>query len=462
MNSIISALRTRFGARLSTVSDILARHGAGESYHRGMPPDVVVFAETTEEVSAIVTLCQAHRTPVIAFGAGTSLEGHVSAVNGGVCIDLTGMNRVLRISADDLDCTVEAGVTRLQLDRELRHTGMFFPLDPGADATIGGMAATRASGTNAVRYGTMRDAVLALTIVLADGQIIRTGRRARKSSAGYDLTRLFVGSEGTLGIITEVTLRLHGVPEAIAAASCTFPDVDSAVRTAVAVIQTGVPIARIELLDDAQINAVNRFSKLDLPVLDTLFFEFHGTPQSVAEQTEQVRAIAADFGGGVFRSAASQEDRTVLWQARHDAFYASTALRADSKGWSTDVCVPVGNLAQCIAKTKQLLTATTVPATIVGHVGDGNFHVLFAVDTSNARELAEIAGISAALASLAIELDGTCTGEHGIGTGKIGYMVAEHGPAVEVMRLIKNAFDPAGILNPGKILPAPTQERNPH
>jgi D-lactate dehydrogenase (cytochrome) len=446
-------LRERFGTRLSLAPAILEQHGRGESYHAGMPPEAVVFATTTQEVSDIVRLCAEWRVPLIAFGAGTSLEGNVSAVAGGVSIDLTQMNAVLRLGTEDMDCTVEAGVTRLQLNRELRHTGLFFPLDPGADATIGGMAATRASGTNAVRYGTMREAVLALTVVLADGGIIRTSRRARKSSAGYDLTRLFVGSEGTLGIITEVTLRLHGVPEALGSLSCVFPDLESAVRTVTSVIQCGVPIARVELLDDAQIRATNRFSKLDLPVADTLMFEFHGTDASVAEQAETVRAIAAELGGHDFRTATTQEERSVLWKARHDAFYATTALRPDAKGWSTDVCVPIANLVECIARTKTLLAATSVPATIVGHVGDGNFHVIFAVDRGNARELDELADFSAALAALAIELDGTCTGEHGIGTGKLDYMEAEHGDAVDVMRKIKDALDPLHILNPGKVIP---------
>lgn len=454
-NDFIATMRTRFGDRVSTVPGILEQHGRGESYHHGLRPDVVVFAQTTQEVSQIVTLCHEQRVPVIAFGAGTSLEGNVSAVHGGVCVDLTSMNRIIRVSVEDLDCTVEAGVTRLQLNRELRHTGMFFPLDPGADATIGGMAATRASGTNAVRYGTMREAVLSLTVVLADGRVIRTGRRARKSAAGYDLTRLFVGSEGTLGIITEVTLRLHGVPESTLAASCAFPDLESAVQTVVVIIQSGIPIARVELLDDAQMRAVNQFSKLDYPVADTLFFEFHGSVQSVDEQVARVRAIAQDFGGRAFRSAAMQEDRTELWKARHDAFYATTSLRPNSKGWSTDVCVPVAHLVECITKAKESLTTTTVPATIVGHVGDGNFHIIFAVDPSNQQELAEIARINSGLLALALELDGTITGEHGIGTGKLAYMKAEHGEAVEVMRLIKQALDPSGILNPGKILPSP-------
>lgn len=442
-----------FGDRASTVRDVLEQHGRGESYHAGMPPQIVVFVETTEEVSRLVRLCAEHGVPVIAFGAGTSLEGNVSAVQGGVSLDLTGMNAITRISVEDLDCTVEAGVTRLQLNHELRHTGMFFPLDPGADATIGGMAATRASGTNAIRYGTMREAVIALTVVTADGRIIRTSRRARKSSAGYDLTRLFVGSEGTLGIITEVTLRLQPVPESIGVFSCIFPSVEEAVATVTAIIQSGVPIARVELLDEAQIDAINRFSQLSLPVANTLFFEFHGSATGVEEQVATVHDIAAHYNGSDFASATKQEDRTKLWKARHDAFYATTALRPGAKGWSTDICVPISRLVEAITGAKELLRSTSVPTTIVGHVGDGNFHIIFAVDVNNRRELEEISKISSDLAKLAIELDGTCTGEHGVGTGKIPYMVMEHGPAVDVMRSIKNSLDPRGILNPGKILP---------
>lgn len=453
MTTAIDALRDRFGDRVSVGKAICEQHGRGESYHPGMPPDAVFFAETTADISEAVVFCRNHGLPVIAFGAGTSLEGNVSAVMGGLCIDLSRMNRILRISPEDLDCTVEAGVTRLQLNRELRDTGLFFPLDPGADATIGGMAATRASGTNAVRYGTMRDAVLALTVVMSDGRIINTGQRARKSSAGYDLTRLFVGSEGTLGVITEVGLRLNGIPEAITAASCSFPDLNDAVQAVVATIQSAIPVARVELLDAAQIRAVNRFSKTAYPAVDTLLFEFHGSPVSVADDMRRVGEIVAAFGGSGFRTASTSEERSTLWKARHDALYATVALRPNSRGWSTDVCVPIANLAECIAGARRALTATKIPATIVGHVGDGNFHVIFGVDPDNEAELEEVAGINARLIELALSLEGTCTGEHGIGTGKRAYMDREHGAAVGVMRMIKDALDPTGILNPGKVLP---------
>ena len=451
--ALIDQLRERFGDKISTSAAIREQHGRGESYHAAMPPDAVLFAETTADVAEAVAFCSEHRLPVIAFGAGTSLEGNVSAVNGGLCIDLTRMNAILRVSPEDMDCTVQAGVTRLQLNQELRHTGLFFPLDPGADATIGGMAATRASGTNAVRYGTMRDVVLALTVVMADGSVIHTGGRARKSAAGYDLTRLFVGSEGTLGIITEVVLRLNGVPESIAAASCSFGDLNSAVQTVVTVIQSAIPVARIELMDKAQMLAVNRFSKTDYPVADTLLFEFHGSPISVADDMRRVGEIVAEFGGGDFRTASTQEERSVLWKARHDALYATTSLRPKARGWSTDVCVPIANLVECIAGARQVLTKTTVPATIVGHVGDGNFHVIFAIDAENKREMEEIADINSQLIDLALSLDGTSTGEHGIGTGKRAYMIREHGDSVQVMRRLKEALDPLSILNPGKVLP---------
>jgi D-lactate dehydrogenase (cytochrome) len=452
-SQFLASLRRQFGDRVSTAAAVLEQHGRGESYHAVMPPQVVVFAKSTSEVSQLLRLCSEWLVPVIAFGAGTSLEGNVSAPCGGVSLDLTLMNAVIRVSASDLDCTVEAGVRRLQLNSELRHTGLFFAIDPGADATIGGMTATRASGTNAIRYGTMRDAVLSLTVVLADGRVIRTSRRAKKSAAGYDLTRLFVGSEGTLGVITEITLRLQPMPEAIAVFSCAFQTLDDAVGAVTAIIQYGVPIARVELLDDAQIRAINRYSRLSLVEADTLFFEFHGSPAAVDEQVRSVQSIAADFGGSQFKSATRPEDRSKLWKARHDAFYATKALRANAQGWSTDICVPISRLAECIRRTKERLRGTTVPATIVGHVGDGNFHVIFAVDVANSRELNEIAEVSSFIAALALEFDGTCTGEHGIGTGKIQYMVEEHGEGVEVMRSIKDALDPRGILNPGKVLP---------
>jgi D-lactate dehydrogenase (cytochrome) len=453
IQAILPELKQRYGDRVSTGLAVREQHGRGESHHATRPPDVVVFPQSTEEASAVVKLCAAHGVPIVPFGAGTSLEGNVSAVRGGVCIDLSGMNRILRVSPEDLDCTVEAGVTRKQLNEDLRDTGLFFPVDPGANATIGGMAATRASGTNAVRYGTMRESVISLKVVLADGRIINTARRARKSAAGYDLTRLFVGSEGTLGIITEVTLKLSGIPEIVGVVVCTFPDVRSAVDATVAVIQCGVPVARVELLDDAQMDAINRFTKTNHPVMNTLFFEFHGTPASVKEQTAQVEQLVREFGGTDFRAADAPEERTALWQARHDAFYATVALRPGSQGWASDVCVPISRLAECIDAAKTALAGSSVPATIVGHVGDGNFHVVFSVMTDNPEEMAEVERLNSVMVQLALSVDGTCTGEHGVGTGKIKYLDAEHGEAVSVMRLLKEALDPAGILNPGKILP---------
>jgi D-lactate dehydrogenase (cytochrome) len=447
-------LANLLGERLSTKPDILRQHGRDEAYHRDMPPEMVAFPTSTEEVAQVAVICHAAGVPMIAFGAGTSLEGNVLALEGGVTIDLTLMNKVERIGVDDLDCTVQAGVTRLQLNEELRHTGLFFPLDPGANATIGGMSATRASGTNAVRYGTMREAVLALTVVTADGQVIRTGGRARKSSAGYDLTRLFVGSEGTLGIITEIVLRLHPIPEAVSAARCTFPDAVSAVTTVAQIIQSGIPIARVELADRAQMQAINAYSKLAYPVADTLFFECHGSPAGVAEQVEAIRALCEQNGGTGFESAVSPEERTRLWKARHDALYATTSSRPGSRGFITDVCVPISRLAECIGRTQALLATTDIPATIVGHVGDGNFHVIFAVAPGDPRELAAVHAISDQMVRLALELEGTCTGEHGIGFGKLDYMTLEHGDAtIAVMRQIKQALDPRGLLNPGKVVP---------
>jgi D-lactate dehydrogenase (cytochrome) len=449
---LIELLKQRFGERLSTAAAVREQHGKDESYHTPAPPDAVVFARSTEEVAEVVRLCAAHKVPVIPFGTGTSLEGHVAALQGGICIDVSQMNRVLRVSPEDLDCTVEAGVTRKQLNEYLRDTGLFFPIDPGADASLGGMTATRASGTNAVRYGTMRENVLALTVVLADGRVIRTARRARKSAAGYDLTRLFVGSEGTLGVITEVTLRLYGIPEAIMAAVCPFPSVEAAVDTVVATIQAGIPVARIELLDAKQMDAVNKYAKLDYAVAPTLFFEFHGTARGVEEQVAQVKEFAAEQGGTAFRWAATSEERSKLWQARHDAYYAALALRPGSKGWATDVCVPISRLAECIAETKRDLDQSFVNAVLVGHVGDGNFHLAFILDPDKPEELAEATRINDKMVQRAIAMEGTCTGEHGVGYGKLDFLVAEHGDALSVMRLIKKALDPDNIMNPGKIV----------
>jgi D-lactate dehydrogenase (cytochrome) len=450
--ALIAALRQMLGDRLSTSAAICAQHGKDESYHPPHAPDAVAFACSTEEVAAIVARCAASRTPVIAFGTGTSLEGHVAALKGGICIDLSQMNQILRVSVEDLDATVEAGVTRKQLNEHLRDTGLFFPIDPGADASLGGMAATRASGTNAVRYGTMRENVLALTVVLADGQVIRTARRARKSAAGYDLTRLFVGSEGTLGIITEVTLRLFGIPEAISAAVCPFPTIDAAVNTVILTIQSGIPVARIELLDEAQIAAINRYSKLDNKIAPTLFFEFHGSAAGVAEQVDSVKAIAADYGGEDFRWATTPEMRSKLWQARHDAYYAALAQRPGSKGWATDVCVPISRLAECIAETKHDLAQSSLPSALVGHVGDGNFHLVFMLDPNRPEEIAEANRLNDRMVARALAMDGTCTGEHGVGYGKMHFLEAEHGEALAAMRAIKRALDPKNIMNPGKIV----------
>jgi len=451
--ALLQALHALLGDRFSTSVALREQHGRGEAHHAAALPAAVAFAETTAEVSEIVKLCASENIPVIAFGAGTSLEGHLSAVRGGVSIDLSRMSKITRVSVEDLDCTVEAGVTREQLNAYLRDSGLFFPIDPGANASLGGMAATRASGTNAVRYGTMRENVLGLTVVLPNGQIIKTGGRARKSSAGYDLTRLFVGSEGTLGIITEVTLRLYGIPETISAALCSFEDVQQAVASAIQIVQLGIPIARMELMDRGLIKAVNAYSGLNMKIEDTLAFEFHGSPAGVAEQVEMVSAIVEENGGKDFEWANAPEERNRLWKARHNAFYAVVSQRPNAKGWSSDVCVPVSRLGDCILETRALLKDCTVPTAILGHVGDGNYHVVFAVDPNNAEELVEVAAINKKMVRHAISVGGTSTGEHGVGTGKIAYLREEHGDAVDLMSVIKRAVDPAGIMNPGKILP---------
>jgi D-lactate dehydrogenase (cytochrome) len=402
----------------------------------------------------VVKICAKHGAPIVPFGAGTSLEGHVAAIHGGVSVDMTRMNRIVRLSVDDLDVTVEAGVTHSQLNNQLRKHGLAFFVDPGADCTIGGMTSTRASGTAAVRYGTMRDAVLALTVVLADGRVIRTGTRARKSASGYDLTRLFVGSEGTLGVLTEITLRLHGLPEAVSAAVCPFATLEGAVATVITTIQLGIPVARIELLDDALIDAVNRFSKLDYAVAPTLFFEFHAlSERAVVEQAEMVKEIAAERGGGDFRWAIREEERARLWHARHDAYYASLALRPGSKGWATDVCVPISALAECIRETKADNVGAPFPITLVGHAGDGNFHLIYILDPENKQELADAHRLNERMVRRALALGGTCTGEHGVGIGKLEYLAAEHGASLGVMRAIKQALDPRNLMNPGKLVP---------
>ena len=449
---LLDELRALLGDRLSTGQAVREQHGKDESFHAVHPPDAVAFAESTEEVSEIVKICARHDTPIIPFGTGTSLEGHVAALKGGVCIDVSHMNQVLAVNAEDLDVTVQPGVTRKQLNEYLRDTGLFFPIDPGADASLGGMTATRASGTNAVRYGTMRENVLALTVVLADGRVIKTGGRSRKSAAGYDLTRLFVGSEGTLGVITEVTLRLYGIPEAISAAVCSFPTIEDATNTVINTIQLGIPVARIELLDDVQMDAVNRYSDLDYPVASTLFFEFHGTERGVEEQAEMVKDIAAEYGGSDFQWATKQEERNKLWQARHDAFYAALALRPGAQGWATDVCVPISRLAECISETKKDLAGASMPVALCSHAGDGNFHLIFVLEPDNPDEMAEAEALNERMVTRALAMDGTCTGEHGVGFGKIDFLNAEHGEGLSVMRDLKRALDPNNLMNPGKIV----------
>ncbi|MGD9539126.1 MAG: FAD-binding oxidoreductase [Alphaproteobacteria bacterium] len=453
LTNAFGELAALFGERFSTGQAVRDHHARGPTHYPPHPPDAVVFARSTEEVAKIVGICARERIPMVPFGVGSSLEGQVNAVEGGVTIDLSQMDRIVRVSTDDLDCTVEAGVTRKQLNTYLRDTGLFYPVDPGADASIGGMAATRASGTNAVRYGTLRETVLGLTVVTAEGKIVHTGGRARKSAAGYDLTRLFVGSEGTLGVITEVTLRLFGLPEEIAAAACSFPSLEAAVRTVILTIQSGIPVARIELLDEVQVDACNRYSKLDLPVAPTIFFEFHGTQRGVDEQVEQVGAIAKEYGASDFRWAKRPEDRTALWQARHDAYFACVALKPGSRGWATDVCVPISALAECLLETKADIDKAGLTAPIVGHVGDGNFHVCFTVDPDDEIEMGKAKGVNERMIRRALTLGGTCTGEHGIGFAKLAYMEAEHGDAVSLMRAIKHALDPHNLMNPGKVVP---------
>ena len=453
VEAIIAALAAMVGNRLVTSRAVREQHANTITWLGNQPPDAVVFPHTTEEVQQIVRLCAAHRVPIIAFGTGTSLEGQVNAPRGGISLDFRDMNRVLAVHAEDLDCVIEPGVTRKQLNEYLHDQGVFFPIDPGADASLGGMAATRASGTNAVRYGTMKDNVLALKVVLANGEVMSTARRAKKSSAGYDLTRLMVGSEGTLGIITELTLRLAGIPEAILSGTCPFPSVEAACNATIHTIQSGIPVARIELLDALQVRACNIYSKLTLPETPMLFLEFHGTAASVAEQSQRFGEIAKEFGGGPFDWATRAEDRTRLWQARHDAAWAVRSLRSTGFGIATDVCVPISRLAECVTATQRDIAESRLLGPIVGHVGDGNFHVALAVDLNDADEVARINGFLERLVERALAMDGTCTGEHGIGQGKMKYMAAEHGePALAAMRAIKRALDPLDIMNPGKIV----------
>lgn len=449
----IETLKHLLGDRLSTSASVLEHHGKDESFHEAHPPEAVVFAQSNEEVSEIVKICARYQMPIIPFGTGTSLEGHVTALHGGISIDLSEMSQILEVNVDDLDCRVQAGVTRKTLNYAIRDTGLFFPVDPGADASLGGMTATRASGTNAVRYGTMKENVLGMTVVTADGTIMKIGGRARKSSAGYDLPHLFCGSEGTLGIITEIQLRLYGVPEAISAAVCSFPSLEAAVSTVIPTIQLGIPVARIELLDDKTVDAINKFSGLTNPVQPTLFFEFHGTEKSVLEQSEIVLELAKERGGSDFRWATRQDERNELWQARHDSFYASLALRPGAKGWTTDVCVPISRLPECILETQKDIDSSGLLAPMVGHVGDGNFHLIFLIDPDNQEEMERAQHVNHRMVMRALEMGGTCTGEHGVGQGKIKYMEAEHGSATHLMAAIKKALDPNNLMNPGKVIP---------
>ena len=450
--ALLNALRALLGDRVVTTAAVRQHHGKDESAHPHAPPDAVVYAQSTTEVVQVVNLCRQHQVPLIPFGVGTSVEGHVLAIHGGITLDLSHMNRIFAVNVDDLDATVEAGVTRKQLNNYLHDSGLFFPIDPGADATLGGMTATRASGTNAVRYGTMRENVMALSVVLADGRVIHTGGRARKSSAGYDLTRLFVGSEGTLGVITEITLRLYPQPEAVSAAICMFPGVDEAVRTVIETIQVGVPIARCELLDALTIKAVNLHSKLGLREVPMLLCEFHGTPASVEEQAKTVQEIATANGGLDFEWATRQEERSRLWQARHDAYLACLQLRPGNRAMATDVCVPVSKLAECITETNRDIARASMPIALFGHVGDGNFHLVILVDPASQADLDEADAINTRCVKRALAMGGTSTGEHGIGFGKLDFLDAEHGDAVSVMRAIKHTLDPDNLFNPGKVI----------
>jgi len=459
IGDVFNELHAFLGSRVTASRAVREHHGKDESYHPSALPDLVAFPHTTDEVSRLAAVCAARGVPMVPFGVGTSLEGHVLPVRGGVSIDMSQMNQIVSVGVGDLDAVVEAGVTRTQLTHHLRNTGLTFFVDPGADATLGGMAACGASGTTAVRYGTMRQNVLGLTVVLADGRVIHTGGHARKSSAGYDLTRLFVGSEGTLGIITELILRLHPQPEAIAAAVCAFGSMQGAVQTVISTIQLGIGVARIELLDEAQMDAVNRYSKLDHPVAPTLFFEFHGTSDDhLTEQANAVQALATEHGGAGFDWVLRPEDRARLWKARHDAYYAALALRPGSQALTTDVCVPVSRLADCIVETQRDTAGSFLKSTLVGHVGDGNFHVLFLIDPSRSQEVEEARRLSDRIVVRALDMGGTCTGEHGVGFGKLPFMAREHGEALAVMGAIKAALDPLNLLNPGKVVPWPAGE----
>ena len=450
--ALIDALKARFGAQCSTALVVREQHGRDESSFAAPPPTAVVFAESTADVADAVKLAAAYRVPVIPFGVGTSLEGHLLAVQGGISIDVGRMNRVLRINAEDLTVTVQAGVTRKHLNEEVKSTGLFFPIDPGADATLGGMSATRASGTNAVRYGTMRENVLALEVVTASGEVIRTGTRAKKSSAGYDLTRLMVGSEGTLGVMTEVTVKLYPLPEAISAAVCSFPSIEAAVRTTIEIIQLGVPIARVELIDRHSVRMVNAHSKLSLREEPLLLMEFHGSPAGVTEQAELVQELASEHGGQAFEWASTPEERTRLWTARHNAYFAAIQSRPGCRAISTDTCVPISRLADCLLESVAEVEASGLPYFLVGHVGDGNFHFGYLIDPNDPKEREVAEALNHKLVSRALALEGTCTGEHGVGLHKMDFLVTEAGDgAVNMMRTIKRALDPLNIMNPGKI-----------
>ena len=448
----LGVLRQRFGEQLQTSQALREQHAHTTTYLPPQLPDAVLFAQTQDDVQEAVRICAAHKTPIVAFGTGTSLEGHVNAPAGGLCIDLSRMNRILAVNAEDLDVTVEPGVTREELNAHLRDMGLFFPIDPGANASLGGMAATRASGTNAVRYGTMRDNVISLKAVMPDGQLVRTGGRARKSSSGYDLTRLLVGSEGTLGVITELTLRLQGIPEAMSAAICSFPDVGAACNATIMAMQAGLPMARIELLDAESVAAINAYSRTDFPVSPLLLLEFHGSAGGVAEQAEMFGAIAGECGGSGFGWVTKAEDRNRLWKARHDAYWALRAARPGTQALSTDVCVPISRLAECVVATERDIAAAGLYGPILGHVGDGNFHAALSFRPEDPDELARAEGVVERLAIRAMEMEGTCTGEHGVGQGKRRFMRMEHGVGADVMIAIKNALDPDNIMNPGKML----------
>ena len=449
----IAELAAAFGNRVVTSAAVREQHANTTTWIENQPPDSVVFPQRAAEVQEIVRICARHRVPMIPFGTGTSLEGHINAPYGGVAIDFRDMNRVLAVHAEDLDCVVEPGITRKALNEYLRDQGLFFPIDPGADASLGGMAATRCSGTNAVRYGTMKDNVLALTAVLANGEAITTGTRAKKSAAGYDLTRLLVGSEGTLGVITSLTLRLSGIPEAIASGVCPFPSVEAACNATIVTIQSAIPVARIELLDELQVRATNLYSKLTLPEVPMLFVEFHGSEAGVAEQSQRFGEIADEFSGGPFEWATRAEGRSRLWQARHDAYWAGRGLRAGAQAVATDVCVPISRLAECVTATQRDIAESRLVAPILGHVGDGNFHLTLLVDLSDPDETARAKALCERLVDRALAMEGTCTGEHGVGQGKMKYLEAEYGAgALAAMRAVKQALDPANIMNPGKIV----------